>query len=160
MTDEKSLNEICCPKFEPEPWDEQEISWEGKLFVTDRVRCLFHIPLNFGGVMKRNCERIEAAGAKAPQMIVLSEKQSFWSSIVHINITKEVPGAQMTTLSGNYLSKVFEGPYGKIGTWIKEMQAYVKEQNKALKKQYFFYTTCPKCAKKYGKNYVVILAQV
>jgi len=25
---------------------------------------------------------------------------------------------------------------------------------------YFFYTTCPKCAKKYGKNYVVILAEV
>jgi hypothetical protein len=25
---------------------------------------------------------------------------------------------------------------------------------------YFFYTTCPKCAKKYGKNYVVILAQI
>ncbi len=23
-----------------------------------------------------------------------------------------------------------------------------------------YYTTCPKCAKKYGKNYVVILAQV
>jgi NMD protein affecting ribosome stability and mRNA decay len=24
---------------------------------------------------------------------------------------------------------------------------------------YFFYTTCPKCARKYGKNYVAILAQ-
>ena len=25
---------------------------------------------------------------------------------------------------------------------------------------YFFYTTCPKCAKYYGKNYVVLVAQV
>jgi hypothetical protein len=23
-----------------------------------------------------------------------------------------------------------------------------------------WYTTCPKCAKKYGKNYVVILAEI
>ncbi|MGE5758418.1 MAG: hydrolase [Sideroxydans sp.] len=29
-----------------------------------------------------------------------------------------------------------------------------------MRKLYFYYTTCPKCAKKYGKNYVVILAEV
>ena len=27
-------------------------------------------------------------------------------------------------------------------------------------KGYMWYTTCPKCAKKYGKNYVVILSEV
>jgi hypothetical protein len=27
------------------------------------------------------------------------------------------------------------------------------------KKTYCYYTTCPRCAKKYGKNYVVLLAQ-
>jgi len=40
------------------------------------------------------------------------------------------------------------------------MQNYVKSKNKDLKKLYFYYTTCPKCAKIYGKNYVVLLAQV
>jgi hypothetical protein len=40
------------------------------------------------------------------------------------------------------------------------MKAYVEAQGKELKKMYFYYTTCPKCAKEYGKNYVVILAQV
>jgi hypothetical protein len=40
------------------------------------------------------------------------------------------------------------------------MKSYVKAKGKALQKLYFFYTTCPKCAKKYGKNYVVLLAQV
>jgi len=29
-----------------------------------------------------------------------------------------------------------------------------------IKKWYMWYTTCPKCAKKYGKNYVVIICQV
>ena len=66
----------------------------------------------------------------------------------------------MTTLSGTYLSKVFEGPYRNMRTWIKEMDEYVKGQDKKTKKLLFFYTTCPKCAKRYGKNYVVLLAQV
>ena len=40
------------------------------------------------------------------------------------------------------------------------MKTYVAEKKREIKKLYFFYTTCPKCAKKYGKNYVVILMQV
>jgi hypothetical protein len=40
------------------------------------------------------------------------------------------------------------------------MLDYVRQREKQLKKLYFFYTTCPKCAKYYGKNYVVLLAQV
>jgi hypothetical protein len=40
------------------------------------------------------------------------------------------------------------------------MTDYVRERGKTLKKLYFFYTTCPKCAKYYGKNYVVLLAQI
>ena len=55
--------EQCCPPFDPEPWDEQQITWEEKKFVKDRVRSFLHIPLNFGGVMKRNAALIEAGSA-------------------------------------------------------------------------------------------------
>ncbi len=40
------------------------------------------------------------------------------------------------------------------------MKTYVVSQKKEIKKLYLFYTTCPKCAKYYGKNYVVLLAQI
>jgi len=40
------------------------------------------------------------------------------------------------------------------------MADYVSRKGKTSKKTYFFYATCPKCAKYYGKNYVVILAQL
>jgi hypothetical protein len=40
------------------------------------------------------------------------------------------------------------------------MLEYVKSKGKTMKRMYFFYTTCPACAKAYGKNYVVILAEV
>ena len=66
----------------------------------------------------------------------------------------------MATLSGTFLSKVFEGSFRNIRTWVSEMQEYVKSQGRELQKLYFYYTTCPRCAKKYGKNYVVLLAQV
>ena len=153
-------NEICCPPFDPEPWDEKEITWESRPFVKDRVRSFLHFPLNFGSVMRRNVERIEAAGAKPEAMIVLADENSLWGADVYIDVTKEVPGAPMATISGTFLSKVFEGPYKNIRSWINEMGEYVTSQGKQLEKLYFYYTTCPKCAKRYGKNYVVLLARV
>ncbi len=44
--------------------------------------------------------------------------------------------------------------------WIDDMKVFVNAKGMSMKKMYFFYTICPKCAKKYGKNYVVILAQI
>ena len=150
----------CCPRFTPDPWDEKEIEWEDKKFVKDRVKSLFHIPINFGSVMKRNAELIEAADAKPEEMIVRSDENSLWGADVYIGVTKDVPSARMATISGTFLSKVFEGSYRKMKQWIDEMKQYVTSEDKKLKKLYFYYTTCPKCAKKYGKNYVVLLAQI
>lgn len=153
-------SEECCPRFDPEPWGDKELMWENKKFVKDRVRSFFHMPLNFSAVMKKNVALIEAADAKSVGMIVLADENSPWGADLYIEVTKDVPNAQMANLSGTFLSKVFEGPYKNIGTWVKEMNTHVKLQGKTLKKLYFYYTTCPKCAKKYGENYVVLLAQV
>jgi len=103
---------------------------------------------------------IEKAGAKAPQQLMLTDEKSLWGADIYIDVVKDVLGAQMATLSGTFLTKVFEGPYQNAGKWAKEMQEYVKNQGKELKKLYFFYTTCPRCAKAYGKNYVVLFAQI
>lgn len=76
--------------------------------MRDRVRCLFYIPLGFGGVMTRNLERLCRADA-SPEggPIVLADECSPWRTEL-----------------------------------------------------YFHYTTCPKCAKKYGHNYVVLFTEV
>ncbi len=150
----------CCPRFNPEPWDGKELTWKDRKFVKDRVRSFLHIPLNFGSVMVRNMQQIEAAGAKADDTIVLSDENSLWGADVYISVSKDVPNANNVTISGTFLSKVFEGPYQHVHKWIEETKSFVASRGKALKKLYCYYTTCPKCAKKYGKNYVVILAQV
>jgi len=150
----------CCPRFNPEPWDGKTIPWEKKRFVKDRVVSFFHIPLNFAAVMKRNVRAIEAAGACSENTIVLADENSLWGADVYIEATKDVPGASMAAISGTFISKVFEGPFRNVRLWIDEMKRFVTSQGKNVRKLYFYYTTCPRCAKKYGKNYVVILAQV
>jgi len=150
----------CCPRFDPQPWQDKEHVWQDKLFVKDRVRSILHIPVNFGRVMVRNMEKIAGAGALPPKPLMLSDENSLWGSDLYIHVDKDIPDSQMVRISGTFLTKVFEGPYKNAGIWAKEMQAYVKEKGRDLNKLYFFYTTCPKCAKVYGKNYVVLVAQV
>ena len=53
----------CCPRFNPEPWQEKEITWQNKLFIKDHIRSFLHIPLGFGKMIVRNMERIKSADA-------------------------------------------------------------------------------------------------
>ncbi len=150
----------CCPRFNPEPWDEKEVTWHDKLFIKDHVRSLFHIPLNFGKMMVKNMETIKAADALAPEPLMLVDEKSLWGADIYIAVSKEVPGAEIERISGTFLTKVFEGTYKDAGKWVKQMKDYGQSKGREIKKMYFFYTTCPSCAKVYGKNYTVILAMV
>jgi hypothetical protein len=149
----------CCEPFNPEPWQDKEIVWKDKIFVKDHVTSFLHIPLNMGKKIIKNMELIEKAHAKAPYQLMLTDEKSIWGSDIYIDVSRDVPGAQMATLSGTFLTKAFEGPYQNVGKWAQEMTKYVENKGKKLKKIYFSYTTCPKCAKAYGKNYVVLFAQ-
>jgi hypothetical protein len=114
-----------------------------------------------GSVIKRTCKRIQDAGAAAEDTyLMLSTDPSPWRGEHYFYVTKDVPDADMVRLSGYYITKVFEGPYSNAGKWAKEMVQHVESQGRQLRKLYFFYTSCPKCAKHYGKNYVVGFAEL
>jgi hypothetical protein len=150
----------CCLRFNPDPWDEKEIIFQNKLFIKDYVRSICHIPLNFGKVMVKNMKKIKQADALVSEPLMLVDEKSSWGSDVYIAVSKDVPETEMAKISGTFLSKVFEGSFNNMGKWVKEMQTFVKTKSKEVKKMYFFYTTCPKCAKFYKKNYIVILAEI
>ena len=160
MPNETAKSTGCCEPFDPGPWQEKEITWQDKLFVKDHVASLFHIPLNMGKKIIKNMALIELAGAKSPYQLMLCDEKSLWGSDIYIDVVKQVPDAQMASLSGTFLTKVFEGPYKDAGKWAKEMMEYVMVKGKTCKKLYFSYTTCPACAKAYGKNYVVLFSQI
>ena len=92
--------------------------------------------------------------------LLLAYDSSPWKSEFYMAVTREVPGAQNVKLSGTFLSNVFDGHFNSVPKWIKEMDEYVASKGRKTKKHFFYYTTCPKCAKIYGHNYVVAFAQV
>ena len=150
----------CCPRFDPVPWDDKMHTWDSKRFIKDKVRTLFFMPINFGSVMKKVLKTVQDNGATMPEALCLSDHTSRWNMDVYIGVDKEVKGAENTTLSGAFFSKVYEGDFKNTGAWCKDFENHAKAKGLEIKKWYMWYTTCPKCAKKYGKNYVVILARV
>jgi len=150
----------CCPRFKPEVWDEQELHFKEKLFVKATTLSVFHIPLNIGSVFPKTFDAIKGANAYSEDnFVVMSYDTSPWKSEHFFSVSKEVPGEEMVRMTGDFLTKVFEGPYKNAPKWEKEMQNFVKSRGKEAKKTYFFYTTCPKCAKFYGKNYLVAVTE-
>ena len=150
----------CCPKFDPTPWDNKIFNWENKRFIKDKVWTFLFMPINFGSVMTRVTEKAEKAGANTPDPMCLSDHTSRFRMDVYLEVNKEVPGANNVFLSGKYLSRVYEGDFKDTGKWCEDFDKYIKSKNMTIKKMYMWYTTCPKCAKKYGKNYTVIIAQI
>ena len=150
----------CCPPFDPSTLDEKEVSFEDKLFLKDRVRSFLHIPLNFGKIMSRSMAKIEAAGAQDEDMLLLVDENSLWGADAHVSVSKDVPGANCVRMSGRYLTKVFDGPFKNIKKWVSQMQSHVASKGEKCEKLLFNYRTCPRCAKVYGHNWVVLYAQV
>jgi len=150
----------CCPKFNSEPWDNKTFEWKDKKFIKDKVFTLFFMPINFGQVITRMMKKVEASGAKLEKNLCLSDHTSKWNMDLYLAVDKEVTGAENVTLSGKFLSRVYEGDFKDTGKWCKDFEEYTKSQNFKIEKWYMWYTTCPKCAKKYGKNYTVIFAKI
>ena len=157
-----TTTDICCPEFNPSGWDNKTHVWKDKPFIRDYVTQIMHIPLNMGKVITRMWSKIEHAEAKVPDkdFLMLAYDPSPWKSEIYMSVNKNVPNAENVTLSGTYISKVFDGPYDAVPKWIKQFDSALALQGKKALKYYFYYTYCPKCAKKYGHNYVIAFAQV
>ncbi|MBD3329554.1 hypothetical protein GF357_03605 [Candidatus Dojkabacteria bacterium] len=160
----KTKDEICCPEFDPTPWDDKMHEWDNRLFIKDTMFIFMHMP--FPAVMGKKIgglwEKAKAAGAEeqAKDFLLLSHDPSPWKGELYMSVTKEVPGAENVKISGTYYTKAFEGPYSAVPQWMEELKQIAVEKDVAFGKIYFYYTTCPKCAKKYGKNYVVAVCEV
>jgi hypothetical protein len=151
----------CCPRFKPEGWDQQRLHFEGKRFARAQTRSFFHIPLNMGSVFSKLQRAIDAAGATdMGQYLVLSEELSAWKAQHLVAVTKDVPGYETLGMDGDYLTKVFEGPYYKAQQWCDTLKAEAEKLGRTAGRVLYFYTTCPKCSKAYGENYVVGLVEL
>ncbi len=150
----------CCPPFDPSAYDGRELVWRDEPFVKVHVRSVMHVPIGIAGKITRAQEQIAAAGATCPAPLMLSEERSPWGSDLYIHVTRPVPGAQMTKLSGTFMTRVYDGPWREMGKWAEDTTRWVRGQGRAVSQLFFAYTMCPACAKAYGHNYVVSFAKV
>jgi hypothetical protein len=151
----------CCPRFHPDDWTSVRLHFRDKRFVRAETRSMMHVPLNMGAVFTRVGGRMEDAGAYDPaDYITLSHEISPWKAEHLFAAAKDVPGEEMIRVSGDFLTRVFEGPYSQMGEWARAMEAAAEAEGIAGAEVWFYYPTCPRCAKVYGKNYVVGLAKV
>jgi hypothetical protein len=154
----------CCPEFDAAPWDGKTHVWNEKPFIKDSIPVFWHIPWPpmIGRLMMRMWNKAQQAGA-APDLgdfLALARDPTPWRTEYYMAVTKEVPGAENVRLSGTFFTKVFDGPYKSVPRWIKQLEAEVAKQGKTAKEYYFHYTSCPKCAKLRGHNYVLGFVQV
>ena len=151
----------CCARFNPGGWDNRRLHFKDKRFVRAHSLSAMHIPINMGSIFTRVQKHIDEADAfDDDDFIVMSKDLSPWTEDHLFAVTKDVPNEEMVSVSGDFITKVFEGPYRESKNWYVEMKKLVEAEGSDRDDIYFFYTTCPKCAKAYGQNFVVGVARI
>ena len=164
MTHNQTDEGHCCPVFDPGPWDRKTWEWQDKLFLKDSLPLFFHMPspVTVGKLVNRMWKAAQDAGA-APDLkdfILMATDPTPFRGEYYMNLTREIPGTNMVRMTGTFYTRVFDGPYNAVPKWIREMRADAAAQGNKFTEYFIYYTTCPRCAKKYGHNYAVAFARV
>ena len=151
----------CCPVPDVEGWDRRTVELHQR-FIRMHTRSMFHVPLNMGSVMTALQAQAAEAGAEMPadHGMILSHDLSAWRAEQLYAVSSPVEGADNVLLEGTFASCVSEGPYGEAPKWTGQLLDYARSLGREVSDVYFFYTTCPTCAKHYGKNYVIVLGRL
>ena len=51
---------------------------------------------------------------------------------MYLEVAKNVPGAQMASISGTFLAQAYEGPYRDIPKWIADLRRRMEAKGKAF----------------------------
>jgi len=151
----------CCPKFNYTDWDNKSLHFVEKPFVKVKTKSVMHVPVNIENVFSETLKALEIEGVlDVEQNLILSRDLSAWSTEHLFAVTKPVPGERMVFLTGDYRTKVFEKDNKASHKKGRQFEEDLEESGFDVDEVYFFFPTCPKCAKTYGENYMVAVAKV
>lgn len=158
-------NNECCSKFDVEKWDKKILNWNNKKFIKDNILEIFHIPLQsmISKKIIKMWTAAEACGASpvnAEDTLILFKDPTPFRGEIYMSVEKNVPSENNVEISGNFVSRVFDGRYSDIPKFIKEMDKYLAQTGKKSTDYYIHYAYCHKCAKKFGNNYMVLFAKI
>jgi len=101
------------------------------------------MPVNFGKIMVRLNQKVEAAKAAMSDWLRLSNHTSKWNMDLYLAVDKEIPGAENVALSGRFYSKVYEGPYKDTGKWCKEFESLCRSKKLTFEKMVYMVLYLP-----------------
>jgi len=160
----KPDNQECCPKFEPKRWEEKTFEWENKRFIKESIPTIFHMP--FPKSIGKKVTKMMALAEKGDSLsddeldtLLLFNDPTTFKSDIYLSVTKNVPSAQNVLLSGTFISKVYDGAYHKVPKFMKQMKDFLRAQDIREDDFYVHYAYCPKFAKEFGHNYLVLFAE-
>ena len=111
-------------------------------------------------VMRKADRAVRAAGGSFTDNMGLSDHTSRWNMNILISVDRVVSGMKNITLTGRYYFRVYDGPFSDTAKWCSDFYEAAKSKGFIVRKLYMWYTTCPKCARKYGRNYVAVAGLV
>lgn len=155
----------CCPKFNVGRWDKKSFNWNQKKFIKDSIPEFFHIPIP--SMISKKISRMwaaveknDAASPNKEDTLILFRDPTPFKGEIYISVEKNISSEENVEISGNFVSRVFDGGYNDIPRFIKEMDKYLEETGKNAKDYYIHYAYCPKCSEKFGNNYMIIFAKI
>lgn len=151
----------CCDLIKVQDWNEKTFILDDMRFAKASTKSFLYMPLDIGKVYTKVFNLINESDAVSPTgYLTLSKDESPWKAEHFFKVSKDVKGLEMVSLSGTFMTKVYDGTYKDIPKFIKDIKKYVSDNNKELLDIYSFYTLCPKCIKHYGHNYIILFAQI
>jgi len=162
------MEQECCPRFNSKKWDKKTFIWRNKKFIKETIPTFFHIPFPpmIGSRIAKMCKLIEKSKAKFQKkedVLVLFRDTSAFKSEIYISVIGKILNANNVNISGKFMTKTFDGEYNAVPKFVKHMNKYLKEKGKKIPKHsdyYIHYAYCPKCAKKYGHNAMILFARI
>lgn len=149
-----------CPAVDRAAWDDKVFVWNDRPFLKVKVKTVFWVPLDMGKKIRRARAQLEGAGAAVAGGLILMQHRSPWETDLYIDVAGPVPGAQIVTIGGTFMTRVFDGQYRDAPRFAGEMQRHVEGHGKKLHKLYYAWNACPRCAKAAGRNSCVVFAEV
>ncbi|HQF36287.1 MAG TPA: hypothetical protein PLL26_01430 [Candidatus Dojkabacteria bacterium] len=105
-------------------------------------------------------EQTGAGASKKEDTLILFRDPTPFKGEIYISVEKDILSENNVVITGDFVSRVFDGGYNAIPKFIKEMEQYLSEMGKKAQDYYIHYAYCPKCAKKYGHNYIILFAKI
>ena len=155
----------CCSKFEPERWNDKTFHWENKHFIKESIPTIFHIPFpkSIGKKVNKMMVLAEEADSlsddKLEDLLLFNDPTAFKSDM-YLSVAERIQDAQNIELTGTFICKVYEGSYHKVPKFMKQMEDYLRGQDKRVKDYYIHYAYCPKCSKEFGHNFMAMFAEL